>query len=83
MASFDARLRLLGRPGLPLGVEVDLTGDRLRVSTGENPLANWSLDEVHIARFSDGFHIRAEEEVVVLSVDDPLGFAIELGMIER
>ena len=48
MASFDARLRLLGRPGLPLGVEVDLTGDRLRVSTGENPLANWSLDEVHI-----------------------------------
>lgn len=83
MTSFDARLRLLGQPGLPLGVEVDLTGNRLKVSAGDHSLANWNLNEVRIARFSDGFHVRAEDEVVVISVDDPVGFAIELGLIER
>ncbi len=78
MTSFDARLRLVGESGLPLGVEVDVTGERMVVTTGHQVVADWSLDEITISPHFDGFHIQAEGEEIVLNVSDERRFAIEI-----
>ncbi len=79
MTSFDARLRVVGQSGLPLGVEVDLTGDRMVVSAAGERLADWVWDEIRISASPDGYHIRAEGEEIVLNVTDGSRFAHELG----
>jgi len=79
MTSFDARLRVVGQSGLPLGVEVDLTGDRMVVSAAGERLADWVWDEIRISASPDGYHIRAEGEEIVLNVTDRPRFAHELG----
>lgn len=80
MTSFDARLRLANEPGFPLGVEIDLTGERMVVTAGGKELADWSMREIEILAGSDGFHIEAEGEEVVLNVSDDARFARELGI---
>lgn len=79
MTSFDARLRVVGQSGLPLGVEVDLTGDHMIVRAAGEHLAEWVWDEIRISASPDGYHIRAEGEEVVLNVTDGARFATELG----
>lgn len=79
MTSFDARLRLIGETGLPLGVEVDISGERMIVKSGPETVADWSLPEIEIESFADGFHIKAEGEEIVLNVVDESRFVIELG----
>lgn len=76
MTSFDARLRLIGESGLPLGVEVDITGERMLVSSGKRVVADWPLDEITISLLADGFHIDAEGEEIVLNVSDERRFTI-------
>ncbi|MGA8040384.1 MAG: hypothetical protein WCA93_09795 [Acidimicrobiia bacterium] len=78
MTSFDARLRLVGQPGFPLGVVLDLTGHRLTVTVDDKELASWSLDDIEISPGSDGFHIVAEGEEVVLNVNERIRFATEV-----
>lgn len=80
MTSFDARLRLVSQKGLPLVVEVDLTGDRMVVTRDGKELADWPMDEIEILLRSDGFHIAAEGEEVVLNVFDKNSFARRLGL---
>ena len=80
MTSFDARLRMLGQQGLPLGVEVDLTGDRMTITAGAGQLANWALEEIRVQSLPDGFHIKAEGEEVILNVADKSRFATEVGL---
>jgi hypothetical protein len=80
MTAYDARLRLIGETGLPLGVEVDLTGERMVLTAGEADVADWSLDEIQILFRPDGFHIEAEGEELVLNVTDGLHFAQEIGI---
>ena len=70
MTSFDARLRMIGQQGLPLGVEVDLTGDRMIVTAGASPVASWALEEISVHSLPDGFHIKAEGEEIILNVSD-------------
>ena len=82
MASFDARLRRAGHLGSPLGVVVDLNDTDLTVMLDGTELAAWSLDEISISPESDGFHIRASDEEVILDIANPAGFAIELGSID-
>jgi hypothetical protein len=79
MTSFDARLRVVGESGFPLGVEVDLTGERMIVTTSGNKLADWALDEIRIAPTPTGFRIDAEGEAVILNVTDIERFAAEIG----
>lgn len=78
MTSFDARLRLVGQPGLPLGVVVDLTGKQMSVTVDGRQLASWSLEDIDIAQNSDGFHIEVEGEEVILNVNEKVRFATEL-----
>lgn len=80
MTSFDARLRLLSQPGLPLAVEIDLTAQHMVVTVGGQKLADWPMDEIGVVARSDGFHIQAEGEEVVLNVSDGISFARELGL---
>lgn len=78
MTSFDARLRLIGETGLPLGVEVDITGERMVVSAGQSVVADWPLDQITISLLADGFHIDAEGEEIVLNVTDERRFTIAI-----
>lgn len=78
MASFDARLRLKGQSGLPLGVVIDLTGKQMTVLVDDRQLASWSLEDIQVQQSSDGFHIAVEGEEVVLNVNEKVRFATEL-----
>lgn len=80
MTSFDARLRMIGQQGFPLGVEVDLTGDRMTVTAGTSQVANWAMDDIRVQSLPDGFHVKAEGEEVILNVADKTRFATEVGI---
>lgn len=80
MTSFDARLRLLGQTGMPLGVEVDLNDGRMIVTSDGKSVANWPLDEITVVVRPDGFHFEAEGEEVILNVTDTRRFASEIGL---
>ncbi len=80
MTSFDARLRLVGQPGFPLGVDIDLSGDRMVLTVDGKQLADWSIEEIEVLAWADGFYIEAEGEGVVLNVSDEVTFARELGL---
>ena len=75
MTAFDARLRILGETGFPLGVEVDLTDERMVVTTGGNPIADWSLHDIAIYPTASGYRVDAEGEEVILNFTDSKGFA--------
>jgi hypothetical protein len=77
MTSFDARLRVVGERGFPLGVEIDLTGERMVLTAGGKELADWDLDEIRIAPTPTGFRIDAEGETVILNVTDTERFTRE------
>lgn len=83
MTFFDARLRIIGDTTLPLGVEVDLTGERMVVTTDGNTLANWSLEDIQILARGNGFLIEAEGEEIILNVTDEAKFAAEIGLRTR
>ena len=80
MSSFDGRLKVSGEAGLPLGVEIDLTDDRMVVRAGDAEVADWEIEELRINAEPDGFHILAEGEEVVINVADEGLFAVELGL---
>jgi hypothetical protein len=83
MTSFNARLRMLGHTGLPLGVEIDLTGERMMITAGGSYVANWALRDIQISSLSDGFHIEAEGEEVILNLTEEARFATEVGLRPR
>lgn len=80
---FDARLRIPGSTKIPLAVEVDVSRERLTVISGLRELANWPLDSVEVSALSDGFHIRADGEEIVLDVLDSSEFASTLGIAQH
>lgn len=79
MTSFDARLRVVGESGFPLGVEIDLTAERMVLTTDGRQLADWDLEEIRIAPTPSGFRIDAEGEAVILNVTDTERFTEEIG----
>ena len=80
MSAYQAWLRVIGDEEPPIGVDIDLTDDRLVVTAGDVELGDWSRDEVRISALQDGFHLRAEGEEVVLDVTDDARFALDLGL---
>ena len=80
MSTYDAKLLIEGEDTQATPVVVDLTGDRITLSIGEEEIADWSKDGMRIQALPDGFHIRAEGEAVVLDVTEDARFALELGM---
>lgn len=80
MTAYEAQLQIEGEGTSPLPVTVDLRGDRMIMSIGDEEVAEWSRDEMRISALPDGFHIRAEGESVILDVTDDAKFAVELGL---
>ncbi|MGH8914428.1 MAG: hypothetical protein ACRDZM_07935 [Acidimicrobiia bacterium] len=80
MTAYDARLRLSGTEDGPVSVLIDLTDDRLTMTSGPIEVADWARDEIRIAALPDGFHVRAEGEEIILDVTDDAKFALELGI---
>jgi hypothetical protein len=78
MSSFDGRLRLPGQAKLPLAVEIDVSGERIRLTAGEETVADWPLDGLEVEARPDGFHFKVDDEQVILSVTDATKFAKEL-----
>lgn len=83
MSSFDARLRLPGHARIPLGVVVDISNEVMTLSSGDRQLGNWPLNKLQIRTQSDGFHLRVDDQDVVLTVTDSDQFAIELGVVDQ
>jgi hypothetical protein len=80
MTVYDARLHIDGEDSPPLAVVVDLTDDHLKMTVGEQEIADWTREEMRISAMPDGFHIRAEGEAIVLDVTDDARFAVDLGL---
>lgn len=82
MSSFNARLRL-PHSKLPLGVEVDISHERMTLTSGERTVAAWPLDKLEVDNLADGFHIKVDGDDFVLNVTDSVKFATEMGMEDR
>lgn len=83
MSSFDARLLMPGKARLPMNVVVDVSEDRISFMRGDNSLGDWPLRDVVFDLQPDGFHLKLDQEEVVLSVGDPGAFAGALGVAPR
>ncbi len=65
---------------LPTPITVELTDDTLTMKIGDESIADWARNDMRVSALPDGFHIRAEGEVVILNVEDDAQFAIDLGL---
>lgn len=79
MTSFDARLRMIGEKGFPLGVEIDLSAERMIVTADGAGIADWALDDIRIVPTPSGFRIDAEGETIILNVTEGNRFRAEIG----
>ncbi len=79
MSSFNARLRL-PHSKLPLGVEVDISHERMTLTSGERTVAAWPLEKLEVDNLADGFHIKVDGDDFVLNVTDSVKFATEVGI---
>lgn len=80
MAEYDGKLRIDGDSDQPMNVTIDLTRDRMKLMAGDVEVADWSREEFRVRALTDGFHIRAEGEEIVLDIREDARFAIELGL---
>lgn len=80
MSAYEAWLRISGENEPPLGVEIDLSDDRLAVKAGDIQVGDWARGEIRVSALNDGFHLRAEGEELILDVTDDARFALDLGL---
>lgn len=80
MSLFSARLQVPGQTRVPVGVEVDISDERMTLRVGNRPIADWPLDEVVVEAQTDGFHVKSDDEEIILKPVDPKLFASELGV---
>lgn len=80
MSTYEASLRMLGESGPGLPVVVDLRDDRLEIRSGDVEIGDWSRNEVRVNADTDGIHLRAEGEEIVLDLAKDAEFAVEIGL---
>lgn len=80
MSSFAARLHMPGQAKIPLSVEIDISGERMSVSSGDQHVADWPIEALAIDSRTDGFHVIVDAEEMVLKVTDPEAFAKAVGI---
>lgn len=80
MADFGGVLRTPTEPDTAIRVVIDLSEERLRLRSGDNEIADWSLDEIRVNALTDGFHIKAEGEEIILDLTRDAEFAVALGL---
>jgi len=80
LADFEGVLRTPTERDTAIRVVIDLNGERLRLRSGDTAIADWSLDEIRVNALSDGFHIKAEGEEIILDLAQDAEFAVALGL---
>lgn len=80
MTSFDGSLRTSSESDAPVRVIIDLSDERLRLSSEGTEIANWQLGEVLISAQSDGFHIRRAGQEQILNITRDAEFAVALDL---
>jgi hypothetical protein len=80
MADFEGVLHTSTERDTAIHVVIDLTDERLRLRSGDTEIADWSLDEIQVNALSDGFHVKAEGEEIILDLAEDAEFAVALGL---
>lgn len=80
MSTYEASLKMVGENGPGLPVVIDLRDDRLGITSGDVEIGDWSRQEVRVNADTDGIHLRAEGEEIVLDLERDAEFAIEIGL---
>ena len=80
LASFEGSLLHTGKADAPISVFIDLTDERLRLSSGGIEIANWRLEEIQVNAKSDGFHVRRSGEDLILKIAQDAEFAVALDL---
>ncbi len=80
MTSFDGSLRTPRGSALAVRVVIDLSDERVRISSEGIPIAEWQLGEARISARQDGFHVRRGGEDLVLTIKDDAEFAVALDL---
>lgn len=80
MVDFQGVLRTANERTSTIAVQIDLTDERLRLRSGDTEIADWSLNDIRVSAQSDGFHIRAEGEEVIIDLRQDAEFAVALGL---
>lgn len=73
---------MTGQSRILLGVTVDVSDETITVTSGNQEVARWSLDEVDVRHLSDGFHIKDVGHEAVLGVTESTRLAALLGVDE-
>jgi len=80
MASFDGSMRTPKDVAIPVRVVIDLSEERMTMTSEGIPIAAWRLGEAQISARSDGFHVRRGGEDVVLTIKQDAEFAVMLDL---
>jgi hypothetical protein len=80
VSTYEASLKMVGENGPGLPVVIDLRDDRLGITSGDVEIGDWSRQEVRVNADTDGIHLRAEGEEIVLDLERDAEFAIEIGL---
>lgn len=80
MVDFVGVLRNQNERDTAIRVVIDLTDERIRLRSGDTEIADWSLNDIGVNAQSDGFHIRAEGEEIILDLSQDAQFAVALGL---
>lgn len=76
----NGRVFMRGESGSGVPVRIQAEGGRLKISSGEAVLGDWSVGAIGLHAVPDGFAVRAEGEEFLLKADDQVALAEELGM---
>lgn len=77
MTQFDASLIVSDDP-TPLPTKVELHERNLTLTSGDQPIGTWSLDQVELNRVLGGFRFEVDGETVTLKIPQADTFADEL-----
>lgn len=76
----DGRVRMRGDTGPGVAVRVLAEGGRLRLTSGDEVVGDWSVGEIGISVLNEGFAIKAEGEEFLLRASLDAELAEELGV---
>lgn len=76
----DGNVRVRGDHGPGVGVRVVALGRRIKLVSGNELLGDWDLSDIGIDALQEGFNIKAEGEEFILSTEDDLALADEIGV---
>lgn len=80
MTQFDASLIVADDP-TPLPTTVELNEGNLILTSGDQPIGTWSLDQVELSRVMGGYKFEADGESVTLKIPQADNFADALDEI--